>query len=353
LTQVQLQRLDSVSEARVDWARLQRTHDNVFGTWEWASAWWQTSGGSARPLVYAVRVPRRGVVALLPLYVAFDRGVRLLRFVGHGTGDQLGPICAPADRPLAAEALRRLTQSLGPRYVLLAEGLRGDEGWESALGGRLLARASFPIMTLHDESWDAWLNGKSGHFRRAARRYERALIRDHGLTFKRVTDPAELEAGLDALVRLHRARWGSRSAVFESPPRRAFYARWFPLALERDWLRLWLADAGGSTVAAWVGFRYGGVESYYQGGRDPAWDRTSVGLVLLLHTIREALADGVGEYRFLRGDEPYKRRLQTADPGVATLAVGAGPLPALLAAETGVRTLGRSGRDHVLARASR
>jgi CelD/BcsL family acetyltransferase involved in cellulose biosynthesis len=353
VTRVLLQRLDGLTVAHDDWLRLQREHDNIFGTWEWASAWWTSSAGAGRPLVYAVRVAGRGVVALLPLYVAFDRGVRLLRFIGHDVGDQLGPICAPADRPLAGDALRELMHGLGPRYVLLGEGLRGDEGWERALGGKLLGRASFPVLSLNGDDWDAWLDAKSGHFRRAARRYERALIRDHGLAFRQLTDPAELAAGIDVLMRLHRARWGSRSAVFETPRRRAFYERLFARALERDWLRLWLADADGRTVAAWIGFRYAGVESYYQGGRDPAWDRTSVGLVLVLHTIREALVDGMREYRFLRGDEPYKRRLQTADPGLATLAVGAGPLPRLLAADADARRLGRAGRDRVLARMRR
>jgi CelD/BcsL family acetyltransferase involved in cellulose biosynthesis len=350
---VTLQRLDGVAAARGAWSALERSHDNVFATWEWASAWWATHGGRRKSLLYAVHDPERGVVALLPLYVAFDGGVRLLRFVGHGVGDQLGPICAPADRPLAAAALRDLVlRHLGPRYVLFAEGLRGDEGWESALNGRVLRHESFPVLTLAGDSWEEWLGAKSGHFRRAARRFERTLVREHALTFRTVTDARELPAAIELLIRLHRARWGAQSAVFETPARRAFYERLLPRALERGWLRLWLADAGGRTVAAWLGFRYARTESYYQGGRDPAWDRTSVGLVLLLHTIREALADGMREYRFLRGDEPYKRRLQTDDPRVATLAVSAGPLAELLAAEAVARRLARSGRDRLLAGAT-
>ena len=45
---------------------------------------------------------------VLPLYVNRTRPLRVLRFVGHGAADQLGPVCAPADRERVAAALRPL-----------------------------------------------------------------------------------------------------------------------------------------------------------------------------------------------------------------------------------------------------
>ena len=65
----------------------------------------------------------------------------------------------------------------------------------------------------------------------------------------------------------------------------------------------------------------GDVELYYQSGRDPAHDRDSVGFVLLCHTIRTALEDGVEAYWFLRGDEAYKGRFAEEDPGLQTTTV--------------------------------
>ena len=46
-------------------------------------------------------------------------------------------------------------------------------------------------------------------------------------------------------------------------------------------------------VAAWYGFRFAGIESYYQSGRDPEWDRHAVGAGILEHSIRQAFADGM------------------------------------------------------------
>jgi CelD/BcsL family acetyltransferase involved in cellulose biosynthesis len=44
----------------------------------------------------------------------------------------------------------------------------------------------------------------------------------------------------------------------------------------------------------------------------------------MAHTIREAMAAGAREYRFLRGGEAYKYRFTDSDHGVETLLIGRG-----------------------------
>ena len=46
--------------------------------------------------------------------------------------------------------------------------------------------------------------------------------------------------------------------------------------------------------------------------------------MLLAHSVREAQADGMGEYRFLRGDEGFKRRFADAEPTVHTVVAARG-----------------------------
>ncbi len=70
-----------------------------------------------------------------------------------------------------------------------------------------------------------------------------------------------------------------------------------------------------------LNFRFGGSEWYYQGGRDPELGRHSLGFVLQVHAVREALNEGMQSYRFLRGEELYKRRFTNADTGVVTIRV--------------------------------
>jgi CelD/BcsL family acetyltransferase involved in cellulose biosynthesis len=82
----------------------------------------------------------------------------------------------------------------------------------------------------------------------------------------------------------------------------------------------------GKAVASWLGYRYAGAEWYYQAGRDPDWEKQAVGFVLMAHTVREAVNDGVHEYRLLRGGEEYKARFASSDPGLTTAVAARGTI---------------------------
>lgn len=314
-----------LSSLRAEWTPLAEQSGNVFATWEWASAWWRHyGGGRRRELVLACRDPSGRTAAILPLCIDRDRPVRIARFIGHGPADELGPVCSPVELPAAAAALAGVGGKRPPWAVLLAERLPGVADWERMLSGRGLARDASPVVDVAGLDWEGYLATRSSNFRSQVRRKERKLLREHGLTYRLCDDPQRLDADLDTLFDLHRRRWGDAGSGAFDGSREAFHRDFAAVALERGWLRLWLAEAEGRAVAAWHGFRYGGSEWYYQFGRDPAWDSSSVGLVLLAHTLREAIADGVPRYRLLRGGESYKDRFATGDAGVVTVAIASG-----------------------------
>jgi CelD/BcsL family acetyltransferase involved in cellulose biosynthesis len=309
---------------QAEWSELADRAGNLFATWEWASVWWKHFGGGRRLLVAVCRDPAGEVVAILPLYLAFERPVRVARFIGQGDGDELGPVCEPGDERAADALLRSAHQPGGGWDVLLAEHLPGGTGIAPLLGGRTLARWACPIVDIETTSWEEYLAGRSSNFRSQVRRKERRLVRDYGLRYRLVSDPGRLDADMDTLIALHHARWSDGGSDAFAGARAAFHREFAASALARGWLRLWIAEANGRAVAAWYGFRYAGSESYYQFGRDPAWDSLSVGMVLLAHTLREAIKDGMREYRLLRGNDAYKNRFATSDPGVETVAVSRG-----------------------------
>jgi len=149
------------------------------------------------------------------------------------------------------------------------------------------------------------------------------------------TDPERLPRDFDTLVRLHRQRWGGAASAFllAEPFHREFAGE----ALRQGWLRLWLLEIDGKPVAALHGFRFAGAECAYQAGRDPAFERQPLGFVLLAHALREALTDGMGEYRLLRGGAPYKERFATRDPGLETYGLPRGaPARLMLSAASAV-----------------
>jgi CelD/BcsL family acetyltransferase involved in cellulose biosynthesis len=155
------------------------------------------------------------------------------------------------------------------------------------------------------------------------RKFERRLVRDHGLRFRLADDPERLDRDMTSLFELHDARWGARTTAFPQSLK-PFHRELAALALEQGFLRLVFAELEGRPAAVWYGFRLGGADWFYQQGRHPAWARSSVGFVLTAHTIREAVTAGISRYRFLLGGEDYKARFATSEPEVETLAIPRG-----------------------------
>jgi CelD/BcsL family acetyltransferase involved in cellulose biosynthesis len=113
---------------------------------------------------------------------------------------------------------------------------------------------------------------------------------------------------LDDLFRLHEARWRSRgepgvlvdSAVreFHRDAARAFAAE--------GMLRLHRMRIGEAVAAVYYGFAWRRRSYAYLGGFDPEMPRLSPGAQILLHAIGAAIAEGCGEFDFLRGGESDK-----------------------------------------------
>jgi CelD/BcsL family acetyltransferase involved in cellulose biosynthesis len=312
---------DELDSLRDEWRVLAERSGNLFATWEWASTWWAHFGRGHELVVAGARDEHERLVAVLPLHVHAVRGLRMLRFIGHGAGDQLGPVCAPSDTTAAAQALRALLASPAARWDLfLGEQVPADERWDTLLGATVVTHTGLPLVQVNGTDWEGFLASKSANFRQQVRRRERNLHRRYTVTYRSGARET-LDADLDVLFALHRSRWRGRRSLFEVQEQ--FHRDFAAKALDRGWLRLWFLELDGDPVAAWYGFRFGDSEYFYQAGRDPLHDG-SPGFVLLCHTIRAAIDDGVQEYRLLRGAEEYKYRFANLDRGLDTVAVGRG-----------------------------
>ena len=318
--------VDTLADLRDDWTRLAERTGNVFSTWEWADAWLTHIGaGSELALATCIR-PGGEVVGILPFYVASARPARTLRFVGQGPADRLGPVCAPEDRENVVRALMRaLAERRWGWQVLFASELPVEEGWGELLGGRVWGTQPSPVLDLTGLDWDGYLATRSSNARQQIRRRERRLRQAHEVGIRTTSDPGRVQEDLEIFDHLHRARWGSGSQAFAGDWGR--FARDFAQrASERGWLNLRFLDLDRQPAACYFGFRYMGVENYWQAGRDPRFDELSVGAVLLADTIREAIESGAHEFRFLRGDEAYKLRYAGHDPGLEARVLSRGLL---------------------------
>lgn len=295
------------------WTALAAASGSIFATPEWLTTWWSAFGRDRRLLLATARRADDGApIALLPAYLAARGPIRTVRFLGHGPTDELGPVCAPADRAAAARAMGTWLQRLPVGWDLaIADEVDGGGAWLGLPGARLLAPRDTQVVDLRDLDADGWLASRSANLRTQLGKAERRLRREGEVRFRTTDDPDRLDADLDAFFDLHERRWASAGGTRSFAGRRAFHRAVARLALERGWLRLRFLEVGGRPVAGLYSFRFAGFESSYQASRDPAFDRWSVGLLAHAHAIRECADEGVAEYRFLRGDEPYKARFAT------------------------------------------
>lgn len=321
-----LEPITDLASARPLWERLATASGNIFATWEWADTWWGHFGGEGELSLHACR--REGEAdpfAILPLHRTRFGPLPLLRFVGHGVGDVLGPVCAPADAPDAnAALLASLSSGSLPAKLLVAERMLSGPGAD-ALGGPILARERNPSLDVEGRTWDEYLRSTSKNMREKVRRSTKKVERDHELTYELCESAERVEPMMGTLFDLHARRWGGEAGAFGSAANVPFHLDFAARAQRHGWLRLWVMRIDGEAVAAWYGFRFGDVEAYYQSGRDPSWDRSSVGFLMLVHSIKAAFDDGLDSYGFLRGDESYKDRFATTVRTIETRAVGRGP----------------------------
>ncbi|HTK90275.1 MAG TPA: GNAT family N-acetyltransferase [Verrucomicrobiae bacterium] len=302
--------LEAVDPARWDALVAQSTTGSVFLTIAWQAAW-LAAFGHGRPLrVLAARDETDALAGLLPLY---EDEPGLWRIVGGvDVSDYLDLIAASGREEEVWEAL--LQHRAAERTVWHLRGLRAESPTATRLPGLAPAHGltcvvereeRCPLLRL-PESWDAYLAMLSGKDRHELRRKMRKLEGElPAVSVRSVTTPAEMRAGLDDFLRLHRASRTGK-AKFMDERMEGFFRVVLDALAVAGWVRLWFLESAGTPVASFICTEYGGAVGLYNSGFDPAHSRLAPGIVLLGHVIRDAIERRVPLFDFLRGEEPYK-----------------------------------------------
>jgi CelD/BcsL family acetyltransferase involved in cellulose biosynthesis len=167
---------------------------------------------------------------------------------------------------------------------------------------------SCPYITLRGHTWDSYLDSLGANHRYNFTRRLKNLQKAGVVEFDAVEKEDQRRDALQAFLALHAVAWQHRggSQAMQTTRELAFHEAFSRIALEREWLRLFVLRVNGRPVGALYGFRRGGKFYFYQSGFDPAWRKHSVGLVTMGLAIKQALAEGVEEYDLLHGTEAYK-----------------------------------------------
>ncbi len=298
--------------------------DRVFATPEWKAAWHQTLGSGEIPRHLAVEEDGR-LVALATLAqrdgrMVWDGGPEISDFldfiVERGRASELIPAlleqadglswstlqldCLRADSP-APELVRRWAISRG--YAV-----------------SIVQQTVSPVVHLTGD-WEAYLSRLDKKDRHELRRKLRRLEAAGPCVFRLVEDPAELPDATDRFLHLLRLS-DPEKAAFMTPAMEASFRAILEATFRIGVLRLYQLVFDGQVVSAVICFDDGRDElMLYNSGYDPEYRHLSVGLLLKVMCLQEAIRLGKTVYNTLRGDERYKYDIGAVDTGIFQVTV--------------------------------
>jgi hypothetical protein len=195
----------------------------------------------------------------------------------------------------------------------------------SSVTARILAQLSMPSPRFTQRpftvcpyaplprSYDAYLSSLGRQFTKKLAKQERQLLLNYKFEVKFLKDPESVQKGLKAFFDLHDTRLTSigEPVLSEQKGFRDFLVDIAESTARRRWFVLALLTLNDEPVAATYNFRYGNKLYGYLSGFNSLYSKYSVGSLLYMHMMRQCISDGLYEFDFLEGDEPYKASWNT------------------------------------------
>ena len=305
---------------RPEWDALAVASRRPYCAPAWMLSWWRHASPEGALLRVAAAFDGERLVGIAPFW-AQPRRARPARYrlLGSGVAEPLEPLAAAGFEDQAAAAWAAVLAGARPRPALLQldrlttasawpERLRA--GWPGRRGPGLWRthQAPAPALSLEHDGLDDWLSTKSRNFRQQTGRSRRRLEAT-GAGF-RLSSDEELVRDVQALARLHHARWEHRGGLgtLNEDVERMLVRAGRELIPEGRF-RLWCLDSGGETVSAHLFVSAGGEVAYWLGGFDERFAKEHPGLVTLVVAIGDALERGDRRMDLGPGAADYKDRL--------------------------------------------
>lgn len=319
-----IERLDrrSALQLEPEWAELlgESNATSPFLGWSWIGSWLETLGPDAEIEMWSARDVEDGhLLGVAPFHVVSvrRRGIHLreLRMIGSGrtAADHLDLVVRTDAADRVAGMLWETVNRNGRWDLVDLDGIVAGGHLEHLVLRRATDRPEpIPVPRLPlAASWEEVEERFGRNHRSNLARYARKLDREAGapVTERLVTDAADLDVTLSALVEMHQAVRTSKGdpGLFSDPATTAYLRTVAHRLLQSGRLRMWRLDVGPDPIAiVWCMRSFDSV-AFYTTGFDQEWARYGPGRRIMARAIQGAVAEGATTFDFLRGDESYKR----------------------------------------------
>ena len=328
----------TLAKYQADWNRLvsQSASDVPFLTFEYQQAWWETRGGGEWPqesqLILVAAFENERLVGVAPMFHGNNiLGTPALMFVGAiEVSDFLDFIVKPENQPEFTHGLIDFLLNANlPNWECLdfynilsdsptlniLESEAGARGW--SFQKIHLQPSPFIPLPRSFEDYLAQIDKKQRHeIRRKLRNVEQSLV-NSALYISQ--DPERLEEDVQVFIEMMAQDPNKRD--FLTDAMRQHLHNIARIAFEEGWLQLSFLTLDGQKAAANMSFNYKNRLWLYNSGWEWQFRDYSPGWVLLAYLIEWATQNGIEEFDFMRGDEPYKYKFGGVDRHVYRVVV--------------------------------
>jgi CelD/BcsL family acetyltransferase involved in cellulose biosynthesis len=234
---------------------------------------------------------------------------RTVRAMSSGASDYLHPLVRTGYETPFAESLAVELSSLGDVDLIDLHQQRETTPLVGLMAeSKTVEQATCLVLDL-PATFDAYLATLNKSLRFDVRKLDKELFTSGRARIEEVTSDS-LDRALEAFFETHRKRWRKRGlpGAFIGARTERFHRDWTQQAVANGWLWMSILHFDDNPVGVIYAMRLGASCFYYQAGFDPGASAISPGTLLVGHTIRRAINEGLTTFDFLRGDEPYKRR---------------------------------------------
>jgi CelD/BcsL family acetyltransferase involved in cellulose biosynthesis len=228
--------------------------------------------------------------------------------MGSGPSDYLHPLALEGyEQSVAAEVANHLRELANVDLIDLHQVRETNRLAQQYEPKMRIEQATCLVLDL-PATYEDYLATLGKSLRYDVRKLEKSLFTEGKAVVEPVTED-QIGEGLDILFEQHKKRWRKRGLPGAFLGRaQAFHHDWGRLAIREGWLWLSILKLEGEPIGAIYAMRLGQACYFYQAGFDPTKGSISPGTLLVAATIRRAIEEGLSQFDFLRGDEPYKRR---------------------------------------------